>query len=363
MMKHTPNTHITHFEDLIFSHDKTAGETLRDLLYFEDDKIGLTSIKYDGSTSIVFGSYQDSFIFGTKSFFNKKPIYLKVSEDSPPSEEEITKVLKYDSIINFYKNNIERLKTASCPFRDIPILFQGDIMSTSSLRGEANDYAPNVIMYKNVPIESLCVHTTYVSNIDGIVSRSDYNDILLDTTNINVFTPPTASVFHGAAGDRNKSFLYKDTIDFVLDVRSQIEELSRIDEIYSKAFAVETQIFVNWCIRNKRAIDAESYNFYMRDVRPAGSSERYLKHDTQIVWDMFEAINILIKFKSYVMDKNRAVFSKQSYPRQRTSTRPLKVVKGESHEGYVTSVNEGLVKFIDRRDFSHRNFSKWSKNK
>lgn len=155
--------HIQHLDELVYSSE--GRQLLHKLLHSireRDDKNNVhlnISRKFDGAPAIIFGKDKDGFFLSTKSFFNVTPIVCR-------SKKEVWTYFMDSEIVGILDTAWKALEVNSLKEGDV---FQADVMFYGKYTPSGDDafiFSPNVIQYKipetSVKSLGLCVHTRLI---------------------------------------------------------------------------------------------------------------------------------------------------------------------------------------------------------
>ena len=294
------NTHIEHPEDLILSGDLTV----LDLLLTD----GHLSTKMDGAPAIVWGTNPATgkFFVGTKSVFNKVKIKINESHADIDANHQ-------GAVADILHACFDWL-----PDTNGMGIYQGDFIGF----GGQSEYTPNTITYQfeSVIDQEIIIapHTVYTAESDlrdAVASPMLFT--ITDTPYVK-FVKPNARIFSGAYDKCAGGFDVSEPIMFAKQIAQTVQF---VDE--KKAKKIKQAL--NKCIRENTPIDN----------------------------DAFDCDWTLISFWKLVKSiKEDALFlCRNSGPRAFIGQDEI------SAEGYVFSNELGMIKLVNREQFSYANFN------
>lgn len=329
--------HLPHLEDLIFVYGND-GLIYIDKLFTDLLKGSAhVKIKMDGSPSVVVGWRDNKFFVATKSLFNKKTPKINFSDediktnhaDKPELQNKLSACLFYlkDVVPN---NGIE---------------YQGDLMFTDDIKSVDIGgstylvFKPNTIAYGMKQNHSdndfklgIVFHTSYSNK------QVDYNpdlsplrkthDVLLYNNDIHdyVLTPVTRNILKNT----KEKWLAGNTVDLSLLIKDS--------DLFCK--------FINKRVRESLPINNSS------DLADAFYFENK-SFDKGLLIKVFACFCKLVECKDFIM-KDLNADNKMAFEEfylkngEYTKTDP---------EGYVAIIDTGIVKLVNRNDFSKENFN------
>jgi len=291
------NTHLEHPEDSILTGDLSV----LDWFHEQDSFI---STKMDGAPAIVWGRNpaNGKFFVGTKSVFNK--VKIKIAHN-------------HEEIDSFYEGKVARILHAcfDCLPRTKSII-QGDFIGY----GGSDSYRPNTITYIFDEIINqdviIAPHTIYGGGDDlREVSAAPLTSKLISTDRCLFLQPEV--VLHP----------YREDLE---DVCKFAKQISTLCEFVTPNKATKIKKAINECIREGNAIDedeiAEKCDCDINLIR-------LWKLVKSIKDDLFLFVHETDEIECYINGE-------QSF-----------------HEGYCISNKYGIYKVVDRKVFSHANFT------
>lgn len=288
------NKHQEHFEDYLLTGDFRALDSILNEYHL--------STKIDGAPSVIFGTdpATGKFCVGTKSIFNK------VKKKICYSVEDIYDLYDVDT----HPNLIEVLVACLKYLPRVSGIYQGDFIGFQG----SDEYKPNTLVYKFPEVIQqkiiLAVHTEWKTDgelkdayVYGTAPKFDDTDYVKF---VNTDAYQTA-----------------DCDDFV-EVIGFIKQMATMVEFATVKQAKEIQKELNACIREGREILPENFE----------------NPNLISLWKVAESVKL--DFLHFC----RANGAPESY------------LYGEkvNQEGFVLRNDEILVKFVNRRVFSHANF-------
>lgn len=302
------NIHLEHPEDSALLGKEAVQNTIN---YLRNCK-GYCSVKYDGAPAIVFGQCPETgkkFV-ATKSVFNKKKVKINYTHS------------------DIEKNHGNNPKVAGILHTCLEVLppvegvFQGDFIGF----GGSNTFTPNTLTYTfvgdNTPLSVASIvfacHTRYHGDSGCKVKEM--------TASFNVPYYVKMPVMRTYFVDTDAQFTSRRRrIDYILGLASVVSNLVR----YPKGKEVDAlKIAVNKCIREDRPVsDVLSGNLLL-------------------------LFNLLTQAKLLIMEGITVTGDDVR------ATIDLGVdYINSGHEGYVHSNDYGTFKLVNRRVFSHYNFT------
>ena len=294
------NTHIEHPEDLILSGDLTV----LDLLLTD----GHLSTKMDGAPAIVWGTNPATgkFFVGTKSVFNKVKIKINESHADIDANHQ-------GAVADILHACFDWL-----PDTNGMGIYQGDFIGF----GGQSEYTPNTITYQfeSVIDQEIIIapHTVYTAESDLRDAVAHPMKFIITDTPYVKFVKPQARIFSGAYDKCAGGFDVSEPIMFAKQIAQTVQF---VDE--KKAKKIKQAL--NKCIRENTPIDN----------------------------DAFDCDWTLISFWKLVKSiKEDALFlCRNNGPRAFIGQDEI------SAEGYVFSNELGMIKLVNREQFSYANFN------
>lgn len=294
MVKQMQNKHQEHFEDYLLTGDFRALNSILNQYHL--------STKIDGAPSVIFGTdpATGKFCVGTKSIFNK------VKKKICYSIEDIYDLYDVDT----HANLIEVLVACLKYLPRVSGIYQGDFIGFQG----SDEYKPNTLVYKFHKVVQqkiiLAVHTEWKT--DGELKDAYVYGTApkFDDTDYVKFVNTDA-------------YQIADCDDFV-EVIGFIKQMATMVEFATPKQAKKIQKELNACIREGREILPENFE----------------NSNLISLWKVAESVKL--DFLHFC----RADGAPESY------------LYGEqvNQEGFVLRNDEILVKFVNRRVFSHANF-------
>lgn len=349
------NKHIEHIDDMVFhGHALHAidciAEMVDALTGAKKPKHLHVSTKFDGSPAVVFGVNPNNgrFFVGTKSVFNKlKPIIIHDQRDianhysdKPELGAKLMKV--WDNLENAFHAGM------------IPSgVYQGDLMYTSDSVEEDDDmihFTPNTITYgafKNIPMyESIrtaalgiVVHTSYEGAILNQMSADcDVDQSLFKDGDVH-FIDPSVNLDHLILTDLQ----YSNISDRLITCNSLAHIISGSSVIEKHRDTLK--MFLNHCIR----IGENNPSPKMYEVFCINRDMNELAED----WNHAH-VSTALAIRYYIDSCKRELMHSLNM-----STDFYHEINGTptQGEGYVVKYHGVVTKFVDRIEFSRRNFA------
>ena len=413
------NTHIDHFDELIYS---VEGCSLAQTAL--DPEIGFTaSEKFDGAPAIVYGlTINGTFFMGTKSIFNKTPIVFYNNNDiilnypEPEKKELRDKLLAAFSALcidtSYYMPGIAyqadlmflRFKNAWFNFDDVEVKYNlSPSEGSNPVQVESVSFQPNVSRY--VITNPYAIRSVLRATI-GLAIHTQYKmgQALAGQTN-SVVPPPSQWVKTAIVGKHTPPHHFNmsqkmvqmnttpDNFEFFTKCVDQLRVLKNFYQGYSEADITETQTLMkrydNYCVRNPSFEEFGDYrdvsrfvmlNLYERiqslsskapslDPEKAKANVKGLltnirKHEKEADGFMTivnsdslrELINLQMKVRKVVLAAKTLLLDEAA------KNSPS---QGDNLEGFVGIVDdfegtasEQMFKLVDRTKFSAANFEK-----
>jgi hypothetical protein len=292
----TKNLHLEHPEDMVLTGN------LEVLDWFSEPD-SFISTKLDGSPSLVWGRNpaNGKFFVGTKSVFNKVKIKINHSHEEIDANHE-------GKVADILHSCLDYL-----PRTDY--IIQGDFIGY----GGSDTYRPNTITYvfPEVVTQDIIVapHTYYIAENDLRDAVAYPMDFAVDDTYFCKFVTPIAEICP-----------YRDDIE---DISKFAKQMSTLCEFMTPRKATEIKKVINSYIRKGIEVDeheiAENYDVDINVLR-------LWKLVYSIKMDLFFFIEREDDIKCYIEDMQC------------------------DHEGYVMNNQFGMLKIVDRYQFSRANF-------
>jgi len=394
--------HLEHLEDLVINNGREGAALISDILQELIQIIlgissdGSISIKIDGSPALVFGidprknvKEYGTFFIGTKSAFNKTEPKLAHSKkeisilySKSPAAVQAILLECFDPLKKIIKDGIYQAD----------FLFGPNDKRRYEIDGQKYIvFTPNTITYA-IPVDKksnlynkvnaakigLVIHTRYrcidensTQLIVSPINLGDINDIESSASSVKAFII-TPSV---------DSQIIRDTIDVSFLEMAQKELKSRaikipgvIDKIWDAKVKAEAKKFINKLIRqgpsqirsiistNDATTLTELFFEYLRSpdkIRGFGKYENRIEYvnsvlvpQTTAVARLFDIFLVALHIKERVLEQLQHlgnVLGKHF------------IMKGDGFEatgpeGFVLTTDKGIIKFVDRLNFSRFNF-------
>ena len=290
------NKHLEHPEDLILTGDLSV------LDWFTADST--ISVKIDGAPAIVWGRNpaNGKFFVGTKSVFNKVKIKINHSHEEIDANHEG----KVADILHSCFDYLPRTDG----------IIQGDFIGV----GGSDTYRPNTITYQfpEVINQEIIVapHTYYIAKNDLRDAVAYPIDFALDDTAQCKFVTPYAEICP-----------YRDDIE---DICKFAKQMSTLCDFVSDRQAKQLKTVINSYIREGKEVNeheiAENYDVDVNVLR---------------LWKLVYSIKMDLFF---FIERDDEI---QCYTDGQQS----------DHEGYVMNNQFGMMKVVDRYQFSRANFN------
>ena len=378
------NTHLTHLEELVFTHGQKGYEMARAFLLelLEELKGNVdsrvkTSVKWDGAPAIFAGINPENgkFFVGTKSIFNKVPKINYTPEDvqrnhghAPGLVDKLTKALRYLPPLGIQK------------ILQGDFMFDDEMISTIDIDGEPHyAFRPNTITYA-APVNSklgqeiadskfgIVFHTTYDSLDSGASFGADVsglNKVPGVWVDDAYFTDDTGTVtltedeelkvkkLVSAADQINKKIDYDDLPMDLLNIyiNSEIKGGQFLEDP-EKSFLG----FKRWYSgRLEKRIDKlKSQKGKMRATEKGQQMLSSFDDRKEDILNLFRVSRLLFEAKNIFIAKyNNAVYNTKHFIDDGSGD-----LVASNPEGYVAVDHIGNgVKFVDRLEFSKANFA------
>lgn len=322
--------HINHLEELLFTDSELGFEVIKTVLKsFKNNSKKNIRVKMDGSPSIICGWKEDKFFVATKSFFNKTPKINYSSEDIIKNHENIDLQNKLFYCLKYLKDIIP----------NNGIYYQGDLLFIESdlkkLTGQV-EFRQNILSYRisdmvvNNAKLGICFHTQYETDV------ANYNPdltILKKTNDVFLFD----NLMHDYDIKLNSSIstIIVDILSYNLN-----NDILKCIELHKEDFVKFFNNIVKDDVYTFPTTADKLYELYKKNSDSDG--------DPVIFKKIFKLHNLIIKVKTFIIEKlNDKQFGIECYYNDE-KTNP---------EGYVLLTQFGIVKLVNRSEFSHRNFN------
>ena len=290
------NKHLEHPEDQILTGDLSV------LDWFSADST--VSVKIDGAPAIVWGRNpaNGKFFVGTKSVFNKVKIKINHSHEEIDANHEG----KVADILHSCFDYLPRTD----------YIFQGDFIGV----GGSDTYRPNTITYvfPEVVHQEIIVapHTYYIAKNDLRDAVAYPVDFKINSTRFCKFVTPDAEICP-----------YREDIE---DICKFAKQMSTLCEFVSERKSTEIKKVINSYIREGKEVCeheiAENYDVDINLLR---------------LWKLVYSIKMDLFFFIEREDEIQCYIDGQQ----------------SDHEGYVMTNQFGMMKVVDRYQFSRANFN------
>ena len=294
------NTHIEHPEDLILTGDLSV----LDLLMAE----GHLSTKMDGAPAVVWGTNPATgkFFVGTKSVFNK--VKIKINESHADIDAN-------------HQGQVADILHACfdwLPNTNGGAIYQGDFIGF----GGQSEYTPNTITYvfDDIIDQEIIIapHTLYTAESDLRDAVAHPMKFIITDTPYVKFVTPKAYIFSGAYDKCAGEFDVSEPIKFA---KQMAQTVTFVDD--KKAKEIKKQL--NKCIRENISTDDMKFDCDWKLIS---------------FWKLVKSI----KEDALYMCRNNG-------PRSYIGEDEI------SAEGYVFSNEFGMIKLVNREQFSYANFN------
>jgi hypothetical protein len=290
------NKHLEHPEDQILTGNLSV------LDWFTADST--ISVKIDGAPAIVWGTNpaNGKFFVGTKSVFNKVKIKINHSHEEIDANHEG----KVATILHACLDYLPRTD----------YIFQGDFIGF----GGSDTYRPNTITYQFPEVVNqeviIAPHTFYVAENDlRDAVAYPMNFIITDTPYVK-FVCPRADICP-----------HREDLE---DISKFAKQMSTLCEFVSERKATEIKKVINSYIREGKEVDeheiAENYDVDINLLR---------------LWKLVYSIKMDLFFFIRTDDSIQCSINGEK----------------SDHEGYVMTNKFGMMKVVDRHQFSRANFN------
>lgn len=365
-------THLEHVEDNLMEHPEQVLQTLNEISSGD----ATISLKWDGSPAIIFGTdpFENKFFLSTKSLFNKVPKVNYSCDDIMLNHgDNYVLACKLMYAFTLLKANY----TDSCIVQ-ADLLFCKSELSVDELNGVT--FKPNTLTYSvhnDTTIEDallgLVIHTKYLF--------TDYRSVSLQDMSAFPYT------YTGTMGD--KIWIGSTKVlanEYHLDVSEAVMHTERLiedrDPIFVQAKILDTgvyadyKIFYNSCIRDAdyrtgwSKWDVHWKCFIDWSIDRAATQIKKLKtpaamknhlYDLDARMVLLHDPKLLVHFQQMIIARDYINgFKTHSIRSLQFAGNVRAMFDGKicAHEGYVvTSTNGTMMKIVNRREFSARNFN------
>jgi len=386
------NVHMTHIEDrVLYGGVKGAREAifalrgLRDMLAGQSSKTTNVTVKWDGAPAVFAGidPNDGQFFVAKKGIFNKNPkVYKSHADINADTSGDLSSTLKV-AYVELKKLGIKDVIQGD-------LLFTDDV-ETDTINGEKYyTFQPNTIVYA-VPVDSALGKRIAKSKI-GIIFHTTYSGKDFETmkasykVNINSLKR-TPSVFFDDASLKDVSGAASLTKDQTKEVTEAISKAGKIFRGIASTtlkqiekdptLAQEIETFNNTFVRKGEEIGnpkshaknlitwfedkyekeiAKRSSEKGKDVQRQKRDERlrfFSKENVKNLEQVFELQKQIVVAKKLILSKLDNVKNMGTFIRTKNG------FKVTGQEGYVAidKIGGGVVKLVDRLEFSYNNFS------
>lgn len=315
---------ITHLEDVSLESPKNFKSIVLGLISHSNPVV----IKYDGSPSLIFGKDSTGFFIGlknvdvSKKYIRQESDIKKHYSDKP---ENLTKKLMYAF------NTLAKLDIADNTAYQCDILFiKSDVVSHKK---NQISFTPNVVTY-NVTKENTD-YNKIKNSLIGIVVHTDYN---ITDTGFNIISAPNH--FHELTS-QNVNGLYIHSAEILDDVKFDINSIkNKLNQLKLDASINNDDNYIlaiNYMIKN----DIDISKDFDKGLSQFNKSRKMnLEFPTEVKSNYLISLDI----------KNDLLERLHHF---KTILEP-----STQHEGFVVFTDHGLIKLVDRYEFSSKNFKK-----
>jgi hypothetical protein len=341
--------HLPHIEELIFLYGNDGIifiDNLFDKLLKKSKDISI-KIKIDGAPSLICGYNKDKFFVATKSLFNKKPKFNYTPED--------IKVNHPDSV-ELQNKLFSALKNLSEVIPNNGIFYQGDLLftegdlKTETIEGiEYTTFKPNIITYA-------CKKGSLNNFKLGIVFHTSYSGGL---NNLQANYDPDLSVIKNSEEvwviDNNLPLIQIDPISKknIAEFKIMAERFNVDLSKYDKLTASICQ-FLNSRIKSGAIPNETKMNFYNELIKFGEDQKNF---DKELVLNNKEELLNVFKLYSKIVFVKHLLIDDMEKSISENFMKTFTEGKKSEHEGFVVITPEGVVKFVDRSEFSFNNFN------
>jgi len=390
------NTHMEHIEDLIFNEGVSGARTainflqdLRNMLAGHAPSAKNITVKWDGAPAIFAGidPSDDKFFIAKKGLFNIKPVMYK-SQDDINNDNRLASELKKKFKIAF--NEFSKLGIKSGVYQGDLMFTTGDVKVEDIENETYYTFQPNTIVYA-IPVKSQLGKIIHKAKI-GVVWHTTYTGKNIRNMKAS-FGKNITKNFKKVRSIWMDDATYKDesgTVNFTKDETTKITEiLSKAGIIFKK---ISSDILQTISSNEELKIRIKTYNnTYVREGNPFPNPNEHVhglfnyitdyydeeikskntpvgkqnvmkkKKEAMIIFqnpndliNIFEFMNYIIQAKSMIVNK----LNMASKLNMNTFLRTSNGFKATSQEGFVAIDDiKGVVKLVDRLEFSRANFS------
>lgn len=327
------NKHIPHLEDFLLEQ------------YFHYRvKTDQITVKYDGSPSIFIGadSEDGKFFVAKKSIFNEEPIVYKSITEIWNSELENGLKHKLSECFDYlYSEQLEGI-------------YQGDLLFTSKDKfffdHDSKSYLafhPNTIVYA-IPTDSDEAKKISKSEL-GVVWHTTYRGQTIKTMS-RVIDAPVLKI--------DSEFVYTPEVN----IKSSIDETfsSLIEESLYENFKPLIQKYFNYQLKVSDPVSLYSFiELYLKTERDNRITSKGKAKYTELLYSLSQDIVQVEYMYQQIQSAKEELISNLN--KHSTLECFLLDIFGHywktNHEGYVISINETLIKLVNRSGFSSANFN------
>lgn len=366
-------THLEHIEDNLMEHPDLVVTALEQMT----EKSGKYSLKWDGAPALVFGKHPDHgrFFMGTKSVFNKQPKINYTVNDvmaNHGDNSELASRLMYVFVA------LKRAYELANEWR----VLQADLLFCRSdvqvISYNQCTFCPNTLTYQTVHNEvkeadiGLAIHTEYMRaagslELKDMTARPLGEPVVFD-----------ARVWLAPVSARANGYLHS------CYAHNTASAMRKHDAIFVKEKIIDTElwstykVFYNSCIREQLMYesdhDVEHKAFTEWVIQRYANNMMKKKSHVGMKTQMYKLDEMLGLLHDPKVKEHLAMFSQARFHVLEAKRKIMKELRNSSsvyayyedeatdHEGYVMDVNGSLMKLVDRRQFSMRNFAKNGNN-
>lgn len=301
------NTHLEHPEDSALESKESVDQVINYLRACGSTDY-LLSVKYDGAPAIVFGTNPENgrFFVGTKSVFNKVKILINYTHAD--IEKNHAKNDKLRGVLHTCLEVLPRVEG----------VYQGDFIGF----GGKTVFRSNTLTYDFAPDSGVldraivfCCHTSYKGTTMKDMTASFYAPYYLQQSTDKVkFINPDARI----TSRRRR-------IDYILGLASLVSNFVKYPDAKEVA---QLKIAVNKCVRENRNVS------------------EVISGKMLLLFNLLTQAKLLLMEGFTVVGDTPDVYIDLGIDRINSG-----------HEGYVHQNDHGAFKFVNRRVFSHYNFT------
>jgi len=301
------NTHLEHPEDSALNSKESVDQVIN-YLRACGRSYHLLSVKYDGAPAIVFGTNPENgrFFVGTKSVFNKVKVLINYTHAD--IEKNHAKNDKVRAVLHTCLEVLPRVRG----------VYQGDFIGF----GGKTSFRSNTLTYDFAPDSGVldraivfCCHTSY--------EGTSMKDLTASFVVPVFFQQSTDKVKFVNADARITS--RRRRVDYILGLASMVSNFVKYPDPKEVA---KVQILVNKCIRDNRKVS------------------EVISGKMLLLFNLLTQAKLLLMEGFTVVGDTPDVYIDLGIDRINSG-----------HEGYVHQNNYGAFKFVNRRVFSHYNFT------